>query len=557
MAHMTLQIPRTTDSGATFLTSRTSYVFPLPLRLLLVATTIFFVFFLFSCERSPSPTTTSDDTTPTLSILDVQTLIAQAVEQAQRRGDSIDVAITDREGNVLGAFSMTNSVGSTTDPLFGSIAKARTAAFLSSNQHGFTSLTACFITRKHFPPGITNTPGGPLFGVPFSSIGSGDIQPNNPDSVKSQAGEALIPGAPGLTGIPGGVPIFKNGLLAGGIGISSTSASLPNGFDLDLCSGVTSDEQIAFGAVVGFEPLAGKRGDAILIDGIRFLYSNAAEQAGNFALDFNSDVDGILGTIDTNFPIVPTPTPGRFPTSGAVNLGPNFDFSIKGSTRGSPFLTATEVQSIIDNAVTQANKTRAAIRRPLGSPARVFVTVCDIDGTILGIWRTPDATLFSYDVSAQKARTVVDFSNPASPLGIQIRQIMGLASTAPFAMTCRAVGFLSQDFFPPGIDEELLGEPGLPGPLFQGPNFDFQDSIGLGQTPLGNGITVFPGAVPLYRNGRLIGGIGVSGDGVDQDDIISFAGAAGFLPPKEIRCDQFFYRGIRLPFVKFPRRPEI
>ncbi len=513
--------------------------------------------FLPGCERSPSPTTTTNDTTQTLSILDVQTLIAQAVEQAQLRGNSVDIAITDREGNVLGAFSMTNSAGSTTDPLFGSIAKARTAAFLSSNQHGFTSLTGCYITRNHFPPGITNTPGGPLFGVPFSSIGSGDVQPNNPDSVKSQAGETLSPGAPGLTGIPGGLPIFKNGLLAGGIGVSSTSSSLPVGFDLDLCSGETADELIALGAVVGFEPSEGKRGDDILIDGIRFLYSNTRNQAKTFTLDFNSDVDGVLGTIDVSFPIIPTPSPGRFPTSGPVNLGVKFDFSIKGSTRGSPFLTASEVQTIIDNAVAQANKTRAAIRRPLGSPARVFVTVCDVDGTILGIWRTPDATLFSYDVSAQKARTVVAFSNPTDSLGTRIRQIMGLAPGAPFAMTCRAVGFLSQDFYPPGIDEELLGAPDLPGPLFQGPNFDLQDSIGRGQAPLGNGITIFPGAVPLYRNGRLIGGIGVSGDGVDQDDIISFAGAKGFLPPESIRCDQFFYRGIRLPFVKFPRRPEI
>lgn len=36
----------------------------------------------------------------------------------------------------------------------------------------------------------------------------------------------------------------------------------------------------------------------------------------------------------------------------------------------------------------------------------------------------------------------------------------------------------------------------------------------------------FRGSVPLYRDGILIGGIGVSGDGIDQDDFIAFYGAS-------------------------------
>lgn len=43
-------------------------------------------------------------------------------------------------------------------------------------------------------------------------------------------------------------------------------------------------------------------------------------------------------------------------------------------------------------------------------------------------------------------------------------------------------------------------------------------------TPLANGIQIFPGSVPIYKNGVLVGGIGVSGDGVDQDDMASFLG---------------------------------
>jgi hypothetical protein len=74
---------------------------------------------------------------------------------------------------------------------------------------------------------------------------------------------------------------------------------------------------------------------------------------------------------------------------------------------------------------------------------------------------------------------------------------------------------------------------------------------------LPNGIQIFAGSVPLYKNGVLVGAIGISGDGIDQDDLIASAGAQGFAPPVEIRCDQIFVRGVRLPFVKFPRSPNL
>jgi hypothetical protein len=74
---------------------------------------------------------------------------------------------------------------------------------------------------------------------------------------------------------------------------------------------------------------------------------------------------------------------------------------------------------------------------------------------------------------------------------------------------------------------------------------------------LPNGIQIFPGSVPLYKNGVLVGAIGISGDGVDQDDLIAAAGGNGFSPPSAIRADQFFVRGVRLPFLKFPRSPNL
>jgi hypothetical protein len=41
---------------------------------------------------------------------------------------------------------------------------------------------------------------------------------------------------------------------------------------------------------------------------------------------------------------------------------------------------------------------------------------------------------------------------------------------------------------------------------------------------LANGIQIFPGSVPVYKSGVLVGAIGVSGDGVDQDDMVAFLG---------------------------------
>jgi uncharacterized protein GlcG (DUF336 family) len=515
---------------------------------------------LSGCDSGPAPTNSTPTDTPALTAQDIQTLMAQAVEQAQRLNESVNVAIVDREANVLGIFRMNGArrVGAPSEGLFGEIAKARTAAFLSSNQHAFTTITACFITRTHFPPTATfnNTPAGPLFGVPFSNRSDSDIQPNGGPRPPLGPPQPPAPGQPGLTNIPGGVPIYKNGALAGGLGISggSDTFALLNSVNTN-CAGVIRDEIIALGAIIGYQVSGQLRGDNIYLDGIRLPYSNAVTPTGNFTLTFDSLAT--RGVVDPTYPIQPTP-PAKFPTQGEVTYDATHDYRIKDGS----VLTASDVRQIIMQAASRAANTRAAIRLPLGNAAQVFITVADLDGTVLGIWRTPDATTFSYDVCVQKARSVIAYSNPADPLGANLRTILGLPTNQQLAMTTRAIGFLSQRFYPPGIDQGTLpgNRPPVMGPLYTyvDGQFDFQyQRLMPTRPPFQNGLTVFPGGIPLYKNGQLAGGIGISGDGVEQDDYIAAAGAMGFEAPLAMRSDQVTYLNVRLPYVKFPRQPDL
>jgi uncharacterized protein GlcG (DUF336 family) len=224
---------------------------------------------------------------------------------------------------------------------------------------------------------------------------------------------------------------------------------------------------------------------------------------------------------------------------------------------GAARLSATEVTNILAAAANRARTTRAGIRLPRGTAAQVFITVVNnpnsngVPPTVLGTFCTsPDTTRFSWDVAVQKARTAVFFS------------------ATNRAYSARTVGYLAQSLYPPGIDGT---QPGLffgmqerfsiitptsitaTNPV-NGAVFNTETNV---NPNLPNGITIFPGGFPLYRNGILIGAIGVSGDGVDQDDLIAASGASLFLAPVPIRADQTQYRGTRLPFAKFPRNPAM
>jgi uncharacterized protein GlcG (DUF336 family) len=530
-------------------------------------------------SAAPPPPPAPNATAGNLGSSEVQTIISQAVSAALALNRNVTVAVTDREGNVLGVFVMTGAPATTTIRSVGAagrgledtvvpatiaaISKAGTGSLFSTSGNAFTTRTAGFIIQEHFPPGIDFRSGGPLYGVQFSSLPCSDIKK---------------PALPlGLSGDPGGLPIYKDGMAVGGVGIEGDGVYTvdrdPSDFDQAF------EEVISSSAVRGFEAPALIRADNILVDGIRLPYTNVTSPPAPTTIAFGS----LPGVVPVAFPIRGAQTSAFVPAviggiSGEVDT--RFFPFVAGSVPAVG-LTASDVQTIIEHAAQQANITRAAIRQPLGSNARVTMAVVDASGNVLGVFRQQDAPVFGFDVAVQKARTAAFYSNTnagtllrSAGFGNYVDRALadGLKLDGSVAFTDRAGGFLHRPFFPDGINDTAAGpfstSIGEWSPFNDGLQLDLIKAnllaaLGGAAVPcttipnLPNGIQIFPGSVPLYKNGVLVGAIGISGDGVDQDDLISAGGGNGYAPPVAIRSDQVFVRGVRLPFLKFPRSPNL
>jgi hypothetical protein len=143
------------------------------------------------------------------------------------------------------------------------------------------------------------------------------------------------------------------------------------------------------------------------------------------------------------------------------------------------------------------------------------------------------------------------------------------------------MGFLARPFFPDGIPNTPNGPFSKPVNIWSPFNTGLQLTLVkpalvrllTGGTPpsgdpfncspipnditVGAGLMIFAGGVPLFKNGGLVGAIGISGDGIEEDEFVAANGAFGFDAPAAIRSDQFLVQGARLPYVVFPRRPQI
>lgn len=531
----------------------------------------------------PAPTPNANPVTAgNLSSSDVEKVLAQAVSAALVLGRNVTVAVTDREGNSLGVFKMTGAGASTliqgggtvgrgleglsVPSVLAAISKAGTASFFSTRGNAFNSRTASFIVQEHFPPRVDFRPAGPLFGVQFSQLPCSDIK---------------RPALPlGLSADPGSVPLYKDGAAVGGVGIEGdglyTLDKEPTDFDKPF------EELIAVAAARGYEQPPLIRGDNILVDGIRLAYLNAEDEDAPRppTLPFAS----LPGAIDPAYPIRAAQPSAFVPaTVGGVRgeVDTRF-FPFVGSSVPSPnSLTSSEVGQIIASAAQQAEVTRAAIRQPLGSKSRVSIAVVDAEGNVLGVFRTEDAPVFGFDVSVQKARTAAFMSNRNAGLLLRGAGLSSYVERAAadrltldgsIAFSDRAGGFLHRPFYPDGLNPNPAGPFSAEISEWSVFNTGLQLDLvkanllaALGGADvrcssipnLANGMQIFPGSIPLYKNGEMVGGVGISGDGVDQDDLIAAAGANAFAPPVAIRADQFFVRGTRLPFLKFPRSPNL
>jgi uncharacterized protein GlcG (DUF336 family) len=543
---------------------------------------------------------------------DVGAVIMAAAQAISDTGMAI--AVVDRAGRILGVWARNGAAPSTPDV---AVSLARTTAFFSNDQAPLSSRTVRFISGIHFPPGIKNAANAALYGVENINRGcaldaADALYPDvpRPRSLRGTPGGSASPtpspcrpsdtsgcaqggpiigetGQPIPTGIttgkrdlrdsnngsedainPGGISIYRGGHLVGGIGVAGVPADRAEYAALVGAAGTRS--QTGLTAAIAFPNLLPAPG-AIYIDGIR--------------LPFYSTCGTDIACIDAaSRGRPPGSSPGSFLAGGYVfpprnggqapegYLSPLFP---RGGLASSSGLTASDVAQIVNQSVAEANTLRGQVRLPFGQTPTFIIAVTDEGGNILAEYRMQDALFDAVDVVPSKARNAYYFSTPEG-----YQALKRYVTSNPYdhyawtpdppggawAITSRTISFGGQPLFPPGIDLEKAS---TPGPWFDLFVYDTLNACTEGDGPSRggnrtfpnqNGITWFPGSVPLYKNGRLVGGLGVSGDGVEQNDLVSAAGSAGFEPPPELRVDNsVIHTGagddVRLPYLKFPRNP--
>ena len=192
---------------------------------------------------------------------------------------------------------------------------------------------------------------------------------------------------------------------------------------------------------------------------------------------------------------------------GIVGIGPIWQETLaqEGTpTAGAESLSEEELQGIIDAAVAAAEQTPSLLRVDAqGGPltTRMHIALVDRNGTLLGLHSMEDAWTVSIDIALAKAYTAAGVSSDEN------------------AISSRSLGLLTQ----PGGAVWNIGNSNDPG--------TGDDTVEE------RGLVEFPGGLPLYKDGVLVGGIGVSGDGVDQDEAVAAAGAVGYEPAAAIRVD--------------------
>jgi uncharacterized protein GlcG (DUF336 family) len=451
-----------------------------------------------------------------------------------------------------------------------------------------------------------NTPNGTRFNIPSQYIPAG-ANLVAPESYGVVTGMLPTAQSRGVATLPGGIPLYKTvgGQTAevGGIGVFFPGTT-----------GYATEENSKLNTPLLHNPR--KLDLSEVAEYMAFVAAGGSKMAG---FPFNGPIDGAPALPDFSEPFgridlagitldlfgghgLEGPknllTLGGTLGSGNPNDGTNYPVDKQGDTLlgGQPVpygwlvtphdgtsLTAADVEAIVARGIAAANQVRAQIRLPFNSTAKMVFAVSDENGNILGLYRMPDATYFSLGVAVAKARNVAYFDNP-NLLQPEDR-IKGVPAGA--ALTARTFRYVSLPFFPEGIDINPPGPgsiltdggvtkfatnkgPLLPASAFQSiqgfndfnPNTNFRDPNNKGNQ---NGVVLFPGSAPLYKDttgsglrSQIVGGFGVSGDGVFQDDDVTATASIAYAPPRTVhRADQVKLRGARLPFFKFNRNPHV
>ena len=419
---------------------------------------------------SPSPTP-AVATGSNLTEADVNTIILQAVNEANARGKQATIVVIDRVGNVLGATQMAGAQptatvtsnkgiapgngleGAVVPTPLEAIGKAFTAAYFSSNNNAFSSRTGNQIIQEHFNPGNPGTSSGPLFGVQFSQLACSDVSrvaSTTPGTTNAGPHRSPI----GFGADSGGLPLFKNGIEVGAIGVmtKNTYSLNPNVLKISI----DDDEVIALAGSQGYTPPSTITADNIAIGGLTLNYTYAT--TANFAAPvaatgtftpltipgyFAGPAAGhtaVAGTIfgaadgSSGFVVDGTFGPALYPgaqvpvyvyTDGAGNE--LFPPSAGLSPGGGQAITAAEATGLAVTGINIASVTRSAIRVPTNTPAQFTVTVVDLDGNILASAREGDTLVDSADVTPQKARSAVFWSR--TDTASKIRSLSGPSSS--------------------------------------------------------------------------------------------------------------------------------
>lgn len=644
----------------------------------------------------------STDNPQSLTVADVTQILAQGIAEADARGVDATMAVVDRVGNVLAVYrvnGMPLPVLISSDPngteqsnIFGglegiylpalsqpfplnvaviddqaAIAKALTGAYFSSEGNALSTRVASQVVQEHFNPGELFQPAGPLFGVQISQLACSDF--NVKDFTRSE-GPKKSP--LGFAADPGGLPLYKNGVAVGAVGVISDGIYSLDKDISDLDKPI--DEIIATAATFGFSAPVDIRGDNIAVEGKILLFSNVdfddlasdpstASTAAVLPANLVATTGYTDGTIKAGVAFGQLESGIAAATDPAL-AGPKFftdpdldafifvrdddsdgNFEnafppIAGAEPGGG-LTQTETETILTEALKVANRARRQVGRPLNGPARVNITMVDSLGNIIGMVRSRDAIVDGADVTVQKARTAVFWSSGRAEAfldglpdatNIRANNTEGLVINSTdlgqyaddllsfvgdptvldgsVAWSERGIGGLGFPYFADGKD----GNP--PGPLSRDPGqwsifslglqlevsinailqhvlytaglsgVGFPDvgigcaGVDLGNLDVGalvppstvadpndpliaNGLQTFAGSIPIYKGNTLVGGIGVSGDGNDQADLVAFLGVhnAGQLlgtvnnAPLEMRSDRVVPGGVRLRYVQCPIAP--